>query len=416
MTNKLKNKSKGPKSTERLNTRASARTEPPAKSREHGPTAEGRADAEKIQSDSIDIVTPSATVSTTTTRSSSVDPPHQTPEGSAKQKSRNFKSKKKVGTTSKKIAKAKQTTAKTIEIDYLSHSSDDADGLKVKREYRRKRNRGEDKAGYFKELRERLLAYKKKELEEEEATLKAGTHPKYVEEMKRVDEEYQKTRELQRQKRDHGFAHANKEYDAGVLQIKQQYVNERRELRKELLNKLEISKYQTKREYNELTTRYQSKFLDLIVKEGSVQPAMNDFERADDVENDIRIITLDTQTPSFSSKVSNAPQPISMEHEFRSRLSLSLQPSRSNDSTGNGFNNTSSSIFLSHGGPRSRHTLNIQTSQSNNFVPPPTYIDYEPRSRQSQNRNSSSNINRIGGTSNIANWNSLQASSIAQVN
>ncbi|CAG8529603.1 9545_t:CDS:2 [Acaulospora colombiana] len=371
MTNRLKNKSKGLKTTERLSTRASTRAEFPAKGKEYCPPVEGKADAEKGQPDSIDVVTPSTTVSTATTRSSSVDPSQQISEGLTKQKTRNCKNKKKVGTTSRKIAKAKQTAAKTIEIDYSSHSSDDADGLKVKREYRRKRNKGEDKAGYFKELRERLLAYKKKELEEEEATLKAGTHPKYVEEMRRVDEEYQKTRELQRQKRDHGFAHAEKEYEAGALQIRQQYV-----------------------------------------------VRADDKLTADDVENDIRSITLDTRTSNPLSKANNAPQHVSMENEFRSRLSLSLQPPRSSDSTGNRFNIPP--IFLNHGNSRSRQALNQQTPQSNNFignVPPPAYVEFEPRSRQSQNRHSSSsNINRISVTPNISNWNGLQAPSITQVN
>ncbi|RHZ77345.1 hypothetical protein Glove_180g131 [Diversispora epigaea] len=280
-TNK-KNKSKGTKNAERLNTRA---------------LTKGGSSAERThesQHDPFGVVAPSSTVSATTTRSSSIEPQQQNLENSSKPKTRKCKSKRKNSTTSKKNTKSKQNSKqahiKPPEIDYSSHSSDDVDELKLKREYRRHVKESDEKEANFIVLRDILFKSRKREIDEEETSLKSETHPKYKEEMNQLDMQIQQSREVQDKRKELGTEHAKIEYNAGALQVKQQYVSERRELRKELIEKLEISKYQIIREYNRLISGSRYQMYDLIIREGAILPPMNDFERRNCREFNLNIL------------------------------------------------------------------------------------------------------------------------------
>ncbi|CAG8432716.1 5698_t:CDS:2 [Diversispora eburnea] len=374
-----KNKSKGTKNSERSNTRALT------KERTH-----------ESQHDPFGVVAPSSTVSTTTTRSSSIEPQQQNLENSSKPKTRKCKSKRKNSTTSKKNTKSKQNSKqghiKPPEIDYSSHSSDDVDELKLKREYRRHMKESDEKEANFIVLRDI-----KREIDEEETSLKSETHPKYKEEINQLDMKIQQSREVQDKRKELGTEHAKIEYNAGALQVKQQYV-----LRKELIEKLEISKYQIIREYNRLISGSRYQMYDLIIREGAILPSMNDFERRNYIENDFRAITL-------GPRISN---PLAVPAEVRPRISQNLLPPRTNDSIGN-----ASSVFSSYGSRNNMNNVlrNQQSLLNNNLMSnglnsmSSNFMDIDYRQRQSQNRLMSPNVNRISSRT-TSDWSNLSNS------
>ncbi|CAG8588078.1 19617_t:CDS:2 [Racocetra fulgida] len=136
-----------------------------------------------IKGTKTDTATPSATISAATTRASSVDPPRQLSESLTKVKRRNCQSNKKDGVVHKK--------------------TNDEDDLAKKRAYRAIERRAREK-----------------ELEEEYLSLIEKTHPAYVENIGRLDEEHQKMQQLLENNRLLEIQQSQNLYESQVSQIR----------------------------------------------------------------------------------------------------------------------------------------------------------------------------------------------------
>ncbi|CAG8514254.1 3819_t:CDS:2 [Racocetra persica] len=322
MTSKTSKLIKGTKVGERPTTRASTRTEIPYKC---------DTDSEKSQiiftNKQTDTATPSATISAATTRASSVDPPRQLSESLTKVKRRNCQSNKKDGVVHKKTSKTKKSTGKTIELDYSSHPSDDEDDLAKKRAYRAIERRAREKVCEFINIKASVLAYKKKELEEEYLSLIEKTHPAYVENIGRLDEEHQKMQQLLENNRLLEIQQSQNLYESQVSQIRHVALHERRIAREAILHDIEVRKYRLIKEHKDFDKKDpRDLMIDLVVRNDQTQPALTSVENSqrrifflnillfpsetklskDEIEDDFVAMQLYTRTKPLSIP---SPQP-----------------------------------------------------------------------------------------------------------
>ncbi|RIB23491.1 hypothetical protein C2G38_2139726 [Gigaspora rosea] len=287
-------------------------------------------------------------------------------ESLTKIKRRNCQSNKKDGVVHKKTSKTKKTTGKTIEIDYSSHPSDDEDDLAKKRAYRAIEKRAREKVCEFINIKASVLAYKKKELEDEYLSLIEKTHPAYVETIGRLDEEHQKMQQLLENNRLLEIQQCKNLYESQVSQIRHVALHERRIAREAILRDIEVRKYKLIKEHKDLDKKDpRDHMIDLVVKDGQTQPALTSVENShhrvfvlnkqnetklskDEIEDDFVTMQLCTRTKPLSTP---SPQPnnitvgnthISSKYVDSVPHSRSPQPSVSSNNTRNYISLTSS--------------------------------------------------------------------------
>ncbi|CAH1765857.1 4703_t:CDS:10, partial [Entrophospora sp. SA101] len=143
--------------------------------------------------------------------------------------------------------------------------SDDIEDSEAKKIYKEQKQKVEEISVQFKSIKQGLYEARMADIVEENKSIMQGCHPKLAQRLEEIEEKHLLLSQKAEARRDYQKEAIEIEFAAREKQIRDEFLNDRRNLRKVMIEELELKRSKLKKEYD-LYKQPEDRLIDLVVK------------------------------------------------------------------------------------------------------------------------------------------------------